>query len=68
MTFLIDYLDEAMQEESFVSPYLRRPLRSLEEVLRQRHGCLARRLWGARVPSADNSNAPPPHLSDSKSA
>ncbi len=57
-----------MQEESFVSPYLRRRPRSLEEVLRERHDCLARRRWGGHVPSADNSNAPLPHLSDSKSA
>jgi len=45
-----------MRKQNPVSPYLKRPLRSLEEVLRERSG---RRPAPQRVdeaPAADNSN------------
>ena len=57
-----------MQDKDLVSPYLRRPLRSLEEVLRQRLIKLARRKSLAPPPAPDNSNDPPSALPPAKSA
>lgn len=48
-----------MQDKDLVSPYLQRPLRSLEEVLRQRLITLARRKGLGEAPRADNNNEPP---------
>jgi hypothetical protein len=55
--------------DDVVSPYLKRPLRSFEEVLRQRQ----RRRLGALLalrgrPAADNSNRPQADLPPLKSA
>ncbi|MEO3429157.1 hypothetical protein AAFN88_09890 [Pelagibius sp. CAU 1746] len=47
-----------MGDEDIVSPYLRRPLRSLEEVLRLRLVRLARQRGQVQLPEADNGNAP----------
>jgi hypothetical protein len=45
-----------MSDKDLVSPYLQRPLRSLEEVLRQRLIKLARQRGHVPVPEADNNN------------
>ena len=59
-----------MQDKKLISPYLRRPLRSLEEVLRQRLIRLARRKGRGlgKAPEADNNNEPPDALPPAKSA
>ncbi len=57
-----------MSNKDLVSPYLRRPLRSLEEVLRQRLARLARQRGHVQVPEADNSNHPTDVLPPAKSA
>ena len=54
----------AMRHEDEVSPYLKRPLRSLDEVLRQR----GRRSLPAKARSAANSDQPPPAVPPAKSA
>jgi hypothetical protein len=48
-----------MKNDDLVSPYLMRPLRSLQEALRQRRARLAYRQPGEDAPAADNSNRPP---------
>ncbi|GAB4230827.1 MAG: hypothetical protein Tsb0032_37140 [Kiloniellaceae bacterium] len=57
-----------MQEKELVSPYLRRPLRSLEEVLRQRLVRLALSRGLQQAPKADNNNHPSDVLPPAKSA
>jgi|GEM_PF-4963455 len=57
-----------MQEKELVSPYLRRPLRSLEEVLRQRLIRLALSRGLQQAPKADNNNHPSDVLPPAKSA
>jgi len=57
-----------MEDKELVSPYLRRPLRSLEEVLRQRLIKLARRKSLTPPPEPDNNNQPPSALPPAKSA
>jgi len=50
-----------MRKEIPVSPYLKRPLRSLEEVLRERAGRVAAARRVEQAPAADNCNrARPP--------
>lgn len=49
-----------MRQQDPVSPYLKRPLRSLEEVLRERAGRLPASRRVERAPAADNSNGPRP--------
>jgi hypothetical protein len=57
-----------MSDKDLVSPYLQRPLRSLEEVLRQRLIKLARQRGHLPLPEADNSNDPSDALPPAKSA
>ncbi|WP_193370044.1 hypothetical protein [Pelagibius marinus] len=57
-----------MNDKDLVSPYLQRPLRSLEEVLRERLVRLARQRGSLPVPEADNSNDPDDALPPAKSA
>jgi len=48
-----------MSDKEIVSPYLKKPRRSLEEALRQRQDRLNRRQGGRPLPEADNVNLPP---------
>jgi hypothetical protein len=57
-----------MSDQDLVSPYLKRPLRSLEEVLHQRLVKLARQRGHVPVPEADNSNDPSDAQPPAKSA
>lgn len=57
-----------MSDKDLVSPYLQRPLRSLDEVLRQRLTKPARQRRRVPVPEADNSNDPTDALPPAKSA
>jgi hypothetical protein len=45
-----------MSQEAPVSPYLKRPLRSVEQVLRERSRRRRRRIAAASAPEANNSN------------
>ena len=55
-----------MRKENLVSPYLQRPLRSLEEVLRERAGGRPAPQRDGEAPAADNCNlARPPARSAS---
>ena len=56
------------QDEKSVSPYLRRPLRSLEEVLRQRAQRRLRQHQVSYPLKADNNNAELPRRFDARSA
>jgi hypothetical protein len=55
-----------MRDKDPVSPYLQRPLRSLEEVLRQRRPAPLRK--PAAPPAAGNCNRPAPVVPPAKSA
>jgi len=57
-----------MAPKNDISPYLQRPLRSLEEVLRQRRQRFLALLAAERTPPADNSNRPPEAVPPAKSA
>jgi hypothetical protein len=46
-----------MRKDDQVSPYLKRPLRSLQEVLRERAGRASAPRRVEQAPVADNSNA-----------
>jgi len=57
-----------MRRDNDVSPYLKRPLRSLEDVLRQRSERLRGPQRPAAAPAAGNSNLPPQNFPPAKSA
>lgn len=49
-----------MPRKEPISPYLERPLRSLEDVLRARAGRVPQRHRSSQTPDAENCNASPP--------
>jgi len=57
-----------MSDKEIVSPYLKKPRRSLEEVLRQRRDRLVPCQEPKLPPEADNANLPPESFPPVKSA